>query len=291
MKKKSVVTVGFFDGVHIGHKRLIEKVITEGKNKNLETVLLTFDRPPQPVSGLLSIFEERLELLKNFSLDKIEIIHFDKNFSKISPENFFYDILIKKFNIGKMVVGYDFAFGKNRSGNISLLMSLCRKNKVELDVVEPIKVDNKIVSSSFIRELLIEGEIKKANKMLGRFYSLEGNIIKGKGIGTKIGFPTANVEVDKNKLLPIGIFSGFVLLENSVYKAVAYIGFNPTFIRDKKGLTTEVYLIDFSKNIYGKNIKFFFLKKIRDEKKFKDMSQLKNQIERDVEYVKKIYYN
>jgi len=291
MKKKSVLTIGFFDGVHIGHKKLIEKVITEGKNKNLETVLLTFDRPPQPVSGLLSIFEERLELLKNFSLDKIEIIHFDKNFSKISPENFFYDILIKKFNIGKMVVGYDFAFGKNRSGNISLLMSLCIKNKVELDVLEPIKIDNKIVSSSFIRESLIKGEIEKANKMLGRFYSLEGNIIKGRGLGRKIGFPTANVEVDKNKLLPIGIFSGFAFLENSLCKAVTYIGFNPTINKDKKILAIEIYLIDFSGNIYGKNIKFFFLKKIRDEKKFKNINDLKNQIERDVEYVKKIFYN
>ncbi|MFN3966927.1 MAG: bifunctional riboflavin kinase/FAD synthetase [Endomicrobiia bacterium] len=291
MKKKSVLTIGFFDGVHIGHKKLIEKVVNEGEKKNLRKILLTFDRPPQKVTGLLTPLKEKLYILNDFSLDDIQVIRFDKKFANTLPEDFFYNILIKRFNVHKIIVGYDFVFGKNRSGNIRMLTSLCKKNNVELSVVEPVKLNNKIVSSSYIRELLLKGKIEKANEMLGKFYSLEGEIIKGRGLGSKIGFPTANLKVDKDKLLPQGIFLGFSLLGDSLYKSVANIGFCPTIYNRKKTLKTEVHIIDFSENIYGESVKFFFLKKICDEKKFKNINDLKNHIERDVEYAKKFFYN
>ncbi len=291
MKKKSILTIGFFDGIHIGHRKLIEEVIFESKEKNLKSVLLTFDSPPQTVPGLLTTLGEKLEILSNFSLDEIEVIKFDKDFANTLPEDFFNNILINRFNVHKIIVGYDFAFGKDRSGNISLLKYLCRNNKVEVKIIKPVKISNKIVSSSVIREFLIEGNIEKVNEMLGRFHSLEGKITTGRRLGTKIGFPTANLKIAKDKLLPGGIFSGFVWLDKLLYKAVANIGFCPTIYSKKTKLKTEVHLIDFSGNIYGKNIKFFFLKKIRNEKKFKNINELKNQIERDVEYVKTIFYS
>ncbi|MDI6641075.1 MAG: bifunctional riboflavin kinase/FAD synthetase [Elusimicrobiota bacterium] len=294
--KRSVLTIGFFDGVHRGHKKLIEEVIKLAKKLHCLSGVLTFEKVNQPVNSLLTLIHERVKIIKEFKLDFVDVLKFDKKFATQTPQEFFYTVLIRKYNIAGIVTGLDFRFGRNRSGNVKLLRELCMENKIKLIVVDTVTVTPHKqaclvsvnipqitpISSSLIRNLVIDGKIQTANELLGRRYFIDGEVVKGKGIGTSIGYPTLNLKVDRKKILPEGVFSGFAILGDIPRKAIANLGYRPTVNAERK-FHTEVHILDFILQKKIKYIRFEFLDKIRSERKFKSVSELKHQIEQDIE--------
>lgn len=284
MRNRTVVTIGFFDGVHIGHRKLIKRLIDESKKSSCSSIVMTFDRPTQNVCGLLTPLDEKLKLLENFEITQVDVLKFDQRFADISPEDFFYKILIKKYNISKIIVGYDFVFGRDRTGNIKLLNEFCQRTNTQLTVVKPQIVSigqrKTVVSSSFIRNSILGGRIKLANELLAANYSIEGKIVKGNRIGRLLGFPTVNLKIDKNKLLPKGVFAGYVIIQEIPYSALLYIGTRPT-LSDSDSISCEIHIVGFRGRIEGLRLKFYFLDKVRNEIKFDNIQQLRNQINGD----------
>ena len=278
-----VLTIGFFDGVHIGHRKLINSVIEKAKTlPDCKSIVLTFERVLRSGCGLLTSLEEKIVILKETDIDQIEVIKFDEKFSSITPEDFFYNIIMKKYNTKTMIVGYDFVFGKDRKGSTAILGEMCEKNNMELIVLEPVLYKDTIVSSSYIRKCLMEGRIELVNILLGRDYSIEGEVVKGKGLGKGLGFPTANLKVKgEGKLLPEGVYGGFVSVDNSSYRALINIGSCPTLSAGNV-IQPEIHILDFDKEISNKTLKFCFKRKLRDEKKFINIEELKNQIKKDI---------
>ncbi|OGS21386.1 MAG: riboflavin biosynthesis protein RibF [Elusimicrobia bacterium RIFOXYA2_FULL_39_19] len=281
--KKSIVTIGFFDGIHIGHAKLIETTVNTAKKEGLRSVLITFDKKANK-NKLLMTLAEKIEYLKTFGLDKIEMIPFTEVFASIAPVVFYRKFLLNRFNMKKVVIGYDFMFGRNRSGNSLLLEKFCKPDNCRVIEIHPMKLDSKVVSSSAIKNCLLNGEIIKVSRMLGRNYSVYGEVKKGQGLGKTLGFPTANLKIDPLKILPEGVFSGFVKFGRAYYPAVANIGSNPTVSHDKS-LKFEVHVINCKKNAIIKELRFFFVNKIRTEKKFRNLAELRKQIARDVSFV------
>jgi len=285
--KYSIISIGVFDGVHIGHQKLIKRIIEEKYKNNYLAVLLTFYRPFEKIDGLLTTPDEKFDILSCFELDKIELLAPDYNFYNFTPEEFFYNFLLKKYNVKKIVVGYDFKFGKNRTGDIKTLYALCKKTKIELIKIHPVIYNKKIVSSSYLRNLIKNSKFDIANEILTVPYFIYAKVIKGKGIARKFGLvPTANLEVNKEKLLPAGIFCSKVIIDEKIFDGALSIGYNSTFKNEKNMLIPEVHIIDFNKNILNKKIKIIPYKKIRDEIKFKNPQDLKKQILKDIEYCK-----
>ncbi|MBU0952495.1 MAG: bifunctional riboflavin kinase/FAD synthetase [Elusimicrobia bacterium] len=285
--KKSVITIGFFDGVHLGHRKLIATAIDEARRSGFKAVLLTFDRHTKK-NMLLTPINEKLKLLKLFKLDEIDVVEFTQKFADMSAESFVEKYLVKKHNMGKLITGYDFKFGKDRQGDKPLLGKLAKKYGYNLISVGPVAVTDRktgkkiIVSSSYIRECISRGNIKFANELLCGHYSTDGKIVKGGGIGAKLGFPTANIETQNNKLLPMGVFAGYVLIDGKPHAAAANIGYNPT-VTDKHEIRFEVHVINFKASFKpGDILRFYFTDKLRDEKKFKDLEELKKQIKKDI---------
>jgi riboflavin kinase / FMN adenylyltransferase len=288
--KGAIVTIGFFDGIHTGHRRLLN-VLAEQKNKyGYENIVLTFDRPPRPVAGLLTTPDEKLDLLALMDIDRVEVLEFSGKLSSMLPEEFFEKFLLPGFPVRKILAGYDFSFGKNRSGNISTLRKLCVGAGIDLLEVGPVKYlsaeENRsvIISSSRIRDLLVRGQVEAANSLLGRQYSLTGRVVKGAGIASKLGFPTLNMSVAGDKLLPEGIFCAQVLVRGKICPGVLYIGRSPTLGGKKAGKPScEAHLLGVRGRIAAGEITVFIYRKLRGEKKFKDAVQLKKQIAADVE--------
>ncbi|MBU2567525.1 MAG: riboflavin biosynthesis protein RibF [Elusimicrobia bacterium] len=293
MEKKCVFTMGFFDGVHTGHASLIQQVIRQARGKNYESLILTFDKKPRLVEkgdSILTPLSEKLGLLAAYGADRIEVIRFDSALAHLPPESFFRDMLVKNYKIAAIVAGYDFAFGRGRTGTRETLGALCREEGISLTAVKPLFYKGEIVSSSLIRRRLLAGDIDMANGLLGRAYSFCGRVVRGKGAGSGMGFPTANVRIDKRKLLPCGVFQGAVEIGGrggtggAIFNAVANIGTSPTFSSAGKSreIIPEVHVIDFNENILGREIVFYFNRKIRDEKKFRSREHLAGQIRRDI---------
>jgi len=287
-----VLTIGFFDGVHIGHRCIIRDVVEYSRKYKYKSVVLTFDRPPQSIDGLLTTQKEKYDILKSLGIDSIGIIYFDKKFSEITPEDFFYKFLLKNYKLKKIVVGHDFMFGKNRSGDIKLLEKLCEKNNILLTQIRPVMYKDKnngkmfIVSSSLIRDLIKENKIELVNDLLARPYCITGEVIRGKGLATKLGFPTANMKVSKDKLLPEGVFYVHSIIKNRVYPGIVNIGYTPTLNTTQKEKTVEVHIIDYSEPIVNTEISINILKMIRKEIKFDNILNLKKQVLSDINLVK-----
>lgn len=279
---KTIVTIGTFDGVHSGHQKILETLIKTAKKKNLQSLVISFEKPVKHVSGLLTTMEEKLDLMFYFDIDDVLIFPVNKKIISMSAEKFFEDILIKKLNTAHVVAGYDCTFGKDRKGNVEWLKKNVKKYGVKLTVVKPVKIKNKIVSSSLIREELEKNNIAVVNGMLARNFNFEGRHIAGDKIGRTLGFPTINVKVDKNKLLPKGVFCCTVFDKNfNIYRGILNIGTRPSVKVKKHNLSVEIHLLKFSGVWKSKQIRVFIDKFIRSEKKFKTLEELKQSISSD----------
>ena len=294
--KNPVVTTGTFDGVHIGHQKLIKSLRQIAGKIEGETVLVTFYPHPRMVLfpddnelKLLNTQEEKIELLEKFGIDHLIVIPFTKKFSRLTSLEFVRDIIANKIGTKKLVIGYNHHFGRNREGSFKHLKEFGPVYGFDVKEIPAIDLDNIEVSSTKIREALQKGDISTANSYLGYEYSLRGKVIKGKQLGRELGYPTANIEVaDKYKLIPAdGIYAVKVFHEGTQYKGMMSVGFNPTV--DGKKRTIEVNIFDFDKDVYNQGIRINFVEWLRKEKKFPDLEKLKKQIDADKQATLKVF--
>ena len=295
--KKTVVVIGFFDGVHLGHQKIIKICTERAKKIDGTSVVFTFDKPPlnivkgQVYKKLIIPYQEKIKLIKSCGVDYIVIARFNVSFSKLDPQEFCRHILIEKLNIKELFIGHGFRFGYNATGNEKFLQDFLASYNVKVNVVPVFKIDRVPVSSTEIRKYYSEGNIEKIIKFLGRVPAITGNVTAGEGRGKLLGFPTANVDVFERFITPAeGVYLGWVNISTSKIKlpAVINIGSNPTFAGEKKWI--ESYIINFNKNIYGRKIKVYFLKKLRDEILFESKGDLIKQIKADLSFAK-AYFN
>ena len=297
LNKKYFITVGTFDGVHLGHQKIITHLVKKAKQKNCGTLLLTFDPHPrkvvQPSNApmLLQTIEERSEILSKLGLEIIFVQPFTKAFSKLNAEEYVKDILVNQLNIEHLLVGYNHRFGKNRTANIFDLKKLGKKYKFSVGEIQAHIVNKITVSSTKIRHAINNGNIKYANSLLGHTYKLKGIVMKGRQNGKKIGFPTANVKInEREKILPKnGVYAVKVNYNEMTNLAMMNIGTNPTFSGNY--ISNEVHLINWDGNLYKKEIEIFFIERIRDEKKFNSIQDLSIQLQNDKNFVLKKFKN
>ena len=287
------VTIGNFDGVHLGHQLLFREVVRRGRANSGCSVVVTFDPHPLRILRpggikLISTIEQKIEQIEKAGIDALIIIPFSLEFAATTAEHFVDEILLKKIGMTELVVGYDYAFGKGRSGDTRFLKKRGEEKGFPVTVVDAHYQDGKLVSSTRIRELVHQGRMIDARELLGRPYQIRGVVQVGKQRGGKeIGYPTANLQVNENDLVPrIGVYVTQVICEGKCYGGVLNIGYNPTFSENR--LVAETHIFDFKKDIYGKPIKLNLLKFIRDEKKYPGIGELAEQISRDVIEAKKI---
>lgn len=290
------ITIGTFDGVHLGHQKIINQLKSAANAIHGETVLLTFYPHPRLVLfpddedlKLLNTEEEKKELLEKHGIQHLIIQPFSKEFSRIGYTEYVRDILVSKLKVKKLIIGYNHQFGRNREGTFQKLKALAPVYSFELERIPAQDINKVEISSTKIRKALNSGDIKIANKYLGYEYSISGTVVKGKGLGKGFGYPTANIRInDKLKLIPAdGIYAVGARVKNNVYNGMMSIGVNPSISNDNKK-TIEVNIFDFDQDIYDENIRVFFKQKIRDEKKFSSMDLLKKAIAADKEKVLKI---
>lgn len=294
--ESSSLTLGVFDGIHLGHQELLKRI--QKQKDSYKRVLVTYHPHPDLVlkkrteeyGTELYTYEEKLSLLQNYDIDIVVFIEFTQEFSNTTAEDFLKYILIEKLKAKYIVIGYDQCFGKNKEGNYKFLLERTNQYHYKVEQIDPILWDGEIVSSSKIRNFLKFGDIEKANLMLGRNYCITGTVIKGFQRGRLLGFPTANLDIPMTKVIPkIGVYRGFCEYGGSVYKAMINIGFNPTF--NNQLISVEAHILDFDKNIYGEQIKIYFLDRIRDEKKFSTIEELKEQLIKDKAFTEQISLN
>jgi len=288
------LTIGNFDGIHLGHREIIKNLIQQTKKSNLKSAILSFTPHPKiyfkkQKNFMINSQSKKKEILEYLGLDYLIDVHFNNKFTQLSHNEFEDKILSEKLNSKRILIGKDFKYGNQRKGNIETLKIFCEKNKIELEEIGLILNDhnsNKI-SSSEIRENLKAGKIELANKNLKRNFSVAGKVIKGDQRGRTIGIPTANLEYPLNTItIPYGVYAVETLIEGNTYFGIVNFGVRPTFNKDNP--IVEAYLFDFDKDIYDKNIEILFHKQIRQEKKFNDIKELLNQINIDIAEAKKI---
>ena len=273
-----VVTIGNFDGVHLGHQTLLTEVKKRAHDLKLESAVITFEPNPKDYFSQnkpqtrISSLREKIELFNEIKIDRVHIIKFNQEFSKVTA-NEFISVLIKQLKVKEIVVGEDFCFGRGREGGIKQLSA----RSMKLNIKNKILMDGKRISSTLIRNLLANDKLDEANKYIGRPYSISGKVVHGEKRGRKIGFPTANIHMRHNRPPLKGVFA--VKFQN--HFGVANLGIRPS-IKGEKKLQLEVHLLNFSSDLYGQHVSVIFLKKLRDEKKFKSLDELKEQIKLDV---------
>ena len=292
--EKLCLTIGNFDGIHEGHREIIENLIQQTKTSNLKSAILSFTPHPKiyfkkQKNFMINSQSKKKEILEDLGLDYLIDLHFNDKFTQLSHVEFEDKILSEKLNSKRILIGKDFQYGNQRKGNIETLKVFCEKNKIELEEIGLILNDhnsNKI-SSSEIRENLKAGKIELANKYLKRNFSVGGKVIKGDQRGRTIGIPTANLEYPLNTItIPYGVYAVETIIEGNTYFGIVNFGIRPTFNKDKP--IVEAYLFDFDNDIYDKDIEILFHKQIRQEKKFNDIKELLNQINIDIAEAKKI---
>ncbi|WMJ82019.1 bifunctional riboflavin kinase/FAD synthetase [Clostridium sp. MB40-C1] len=290
LKEKTYLALGSFDGLHLGHMSLINKTINLAKKNKCKSMVFTFKNHPltiinEEIAPKLIINNEiKSKLLKDIGIDIVNYANFDEEFMKITPEEYV-EKLINCYNVQGVVVGFNNRFGYKNLGDVDLLRELGDRLGFEVYVIDPVKENDEIISSSSIRHLISEGDIEKANRYLTRAFMLEGKVIRGNQVGRKMNFPTVNLDYDKKFVLPRGGVYYTVVEYNGIpYKGITNVGYNPT-VKNKK-LSIETHMLEFNKEIYGQDIKVFFLKRIRDEKRFNSLEELSAQIKKDKNYAK-----
>lgn len=286
--KNAVVTLGTFDGVHLGHLAIFEQMKEEAKKINGETVVITFYPHPRIVLGLdssnlkfIKAEKKKIQHIKRAGIDNLIIVSFTKEFAQTTSEDFIKDLVVDKIHPKVLIIGHDHQFGYNREGSIDLLDSMAIQYGFIVKKVESQDVENITISSTRIRNLLNKGDIVGANKLLGHEYSITGKVVTGKSIGHDLGFPTANIEVsDEYKLIAaVGVYACRVHFGGIIYKGMSNIGFRPTI--EYGDLTIEVNIFDFNKDIYDEELTISFVKRMRNEYKFENIEALKKQLARD----------
>jgi len=289
-----VVTIGTYDGVHLAHQKIICRLNELAKEVNGESVLITFDPHPRLVLNpddtiqMINTIEERKTLLDQYGIDHLVLIHFTLAFSELTAMDFVNEILLKGLKPYKLVIGYDHHFGKDREGSIDLLKSMADQLPFEIEEIPRQMIDDATISSTRIREDLLSGEIELANKYLGHPFSLTGSVVIGKQIGTRLGFPTANLAVaDKHKIIPgNGIYAVKVKHQAFEHKGMLNIGLRPTLEGSQR--TIEVHIFNFNQDIYQEKLELIFMKRVRSEIKFEDLEALSKQLQKDKEAVEAI---
>jgi riboflavin kinase/FMN adenylyltransferase len=287
-QRRAWVSVGVFDGVHLAHQRILGELVRQSKAEEGQSLLVTFDPHPQAVlrvgavtAFLLTPTEEKLALLGKTDLDGTAVLPFTDTLAGLGPDAFIEGILIKRCPVRKLVIGYNHAFGRERSGNVRILEQLGRRHGFEVQVESPMLLGGEAVSSTRIRNLLSNGRIPEANRLLGRPYAIIGRVIRGKGLGRGFGFPTANVQIDNEaKLIPQnGVYAGYVRVRGEEHKGLVNIGNCPTVGTFDRGI--EVYILDFNSEIYEESIQFDFAERLRDERKFESVRSMIGQMKKD----------
>lgn len=292
----AIVTIGTFDGVHLGHQAILKDMVRTAKEIGGETVVITFYPHPRQVLNIdssnlrfINTQEEKLKHLEELGIDNVIVVNFTKEFSTISSESFISDYIVKHIAPIKLVIGYDHHFGKNRMGDFNLLHDMKNKYGFELQRIDAQDVENIAVSSTKIRHSLNQGDVVRANALLGYQFAYIGKVVEGNRIGREIGYRTANLSINKEYRLieTPGVYATYVDYDNKVYKSMTYIGRKPT-VNNEDTENIEVHIFDFNQDIYDKDIKVRFVSKIRDEHKFESLDDLKKQIEKDEMIIKEI---
>jgi riboflavin kinase / FMN adenylyltransferase len=282
------VTIGNFDGVHLGHQKLMRRVRDKARMRKLKSVVVTFD--PHPLRVILgrktppfiTMTDQKLELISAQGIDFTLCLRFTLDMAALEPEEFVRTYLVEGLNTKELLVGYDYAFGKNRKGNFEVLRSLGEVYGYNAEQMEPVLVEGAVVSSTRIRDMIQAGTVWEVHPLLGRFYRISGTVIHGRNRGGKLlGFPTANIQLTDELFPKPGVYAVWTEAGGHIHPAVANIGFNPTF--ENKALSVEVHILDFKKDIYGQTINVHFVQRLRDEKKFGSLEDLIGQIRKDID--------
>jgi riboflavin kinase / FMN adenylyltransferase len=295
---KPVVTVGIFDGVHLGHKYILKKLNVIATDCGGESVIITLWPHPRKVLnqeaknfGMLTSQKEKIRILEESGIQHLIILPFTREFSRLSGCEFIERILIKGIGIAKLVVGFNHRFGKDREGDFSALKQCADQFGFEIEKLDSFLMGDRNISSSEIRKMLLSGNVEEAAKLLGRDYSFSGQVVGGSQLGSSIGFPTANITPDdRDKLIPAdGVYAVEALLKEETYPGMMNVGSRPTVNTDPRKRTIEVHLLDFDDNIYSENIQISFRARIREEQKFEGIAELKTQLEKDREETIRIF--
>lgn len=294
--KKSYLTLGTFDGVHLGHQTIINHLVEQSRQDDTRSIVLTFEPHPQTVINpkripdirILTTLDEKVSIFRSLGIDLLIVAPFDEKMASMTAEVFVQEILIKKIGFSRLIIGHDHVFGRNRSGNYQTLQTLAPYYHFTVDRMEPYKSHRVIINSTLIRNLLFEGKIEQANQYMGRAYQLTGIIRKGDGRGRRLGFPTANLNpVNKNKLIPMsGVYGTLVTVGNKTFRGVTNIGHRPTFYNYSVQSLIETHIIDFQEDLYDREITLRFITRLREELKFKTKEDLAHAISKDIEQFK-----
>ncbi len=305
---RPVLSLGNFDGVHLGHQDILRNLKMKAEKYSTKSVVHTFEPHPLKVVAphkspmLINSLEEKIALIDSFGIDLLICSDFTAEFAKQHPEEFVRDLLVEKIGVREVIVGHDYAFGKGRAGNTAFLREFGEKYNFNVTIVAPFKVGDVVVSSSVIRKMILEGDVKEIRKLLGRNYSVVGEVKKGAGRGERIGFPTANMHVLKELIPKTGVYAVYVKRGKRFYKGVMNIGFRPTFnstddgdgshqsilAGEKRPLTIEVHILDLKENLYGELVETFFVERLRREEAFKSSALLTEKIKEDVSRAEEI---
>jgi len=287
--ENTIVTIGTFDGVHLGHQKIIKRLVELKEKQGGEIVLFTFDPHPRKILfpeqkdlKLITTTDEKCAVLKQFGVDHVLVFPFTKEFSQMQAQDYISNIIVKGLKTKTLVIGYDHRFGSNREGNIETLKQLSEIYNFNVEEIPAQEINQLNVSSTRIRKAIDEGDIKTANEFLGYRFFISGTVVKGKQLGRTIGYPTANIFIeDKDKLTPkIGVYAVNVEVKGNTHKGMLNIGTNPTTDLDNT-IKIEVNIFDFDKDIYGEKIKVEFVKRIRNEEKFANLDELKQALAND----------
>ncbi|MGZ3569678.1 MAG: bifunctional riboflavin kinase/FAD synthetase [Thermodesulfobacteriota bacterium] len=292
--RNPVVTLGNFDGVHLGHQQIFKKVKEDASKLDGEGVVITFEPHPLKVLApekflpLLTPFSEKMKLIEKSGIQTVLCIEFSAAFSETTPPEFVKTILVEKVKVRKVIIGYNYHFGKGQKGDVRTLKDAGDVFNFDVEIMEPLRVGQTIVSSSKIRDLIQRGEVEDASRLLGRDYPIIGRVVKGAKRGGTLGFPTANLEISDELYPKTGVYAVEVSWNEQHFNGLANVGLNPTFSPEKtqnpNPISLEVYILNFNQNIYGDEIQVTFKKRIRDEVRFDSPARLVDQIQKDIQW-------
>jgi riboflavin kinase / FMN adenylyltransferase len=286
--RKVCLAIGFFDGVHLGHQQIIRQTIADARQHEAIALVLTFDRHPNTVVAparvppLIYSLPQKLRAIESLGADALLLIHFDKAFSEQTGESFVRTLAADLGQIRSVCVGANFTFGHKRSGNVELLKKIGAELKIAVHGMAALSLDGKAVSSTRIRERILAGDLDAASQMLGRAYSVAGTVVRGDGLGRQLGFPTANLDTTGLALPPTGVYAVHAHAAGRTCRGVLNLGHRPTLQNPKLELRVEAHLVDFVGDLYGQELELIFVEKLREEKKFGSLAELRDQIARDI---------